>query len=60
MEAATTDFILPRSDEHVQVGFSEASGGRYASDTRYRRSGTATIMMDFPDTRGPFFFELLT
>ena len=30
------------------VGFGDASGGRYSTDSRYRRVGTAAIIMDFP------------
>ena len=47
-EAATDDVITPRQGEHLLVGFGDASGGRYATDTRYRRVGTAAIIMDFP------------
>ena len=36
-EAATSDIITPRQGEHMLVGFGDASGGRYATDTRYRR-----------------------
>ena len=50
-EAATSDLITPRQGEHMLVGFGDASGGRYATDTRYRRVGTAAIIMDFPRHR---------
>ena len=47
-EPATSDVIAPRHGEHTLVAFGDASGGRYASDTRYRRMGTAAIILDFP------------
>ena len=47
-EAATSDIIAPRHGQHTLVAFGDASGGRYASDTRYRRVGTAAIILDFP------------
>ena len=49
-EAAVSDLITPRQGERMLVGFGETSGGRYASDTRHRRVGTAAIIMDFPGT----------
>ena len=45
-EAATND-TAPRHGEHSLVAFGDGSGGRYASDTRYRRVGTAAIILDF-------------
>ena len=47
-EAATSDIILPRHGEHTLVAFGDASGGRYATDMRYRLVGTAAIVMAFP------------
>ena len=47
-EAATDDVITPRQGEYLLVGFGDASGGRYATDARYRRVGTAAIIVDFP------------
>ena len=45
-----SDLITPRHGERLLVGFGDTSGGRYATDTRYRRVGTAAIIMDFPGT----------
>ena len=47
-EATTSDLITPRQGECLLVGFGDASGGRYATDARYRRVGTAAIILDFP------------
>ena len=49
-EAATSDVITLRQGEHMLVGFGDASADRYATDMRYRRVGTAAIIMDLPGT----------